>query len=223
MLVFLQSAHDSRSQCRLCVQSKLFLRVVAASYVSCFQLVLLSVVLPAIYYWIGSCIPAWRFALSALRLPTGNIMVCDMTALLGGGCQPAENGPHHSKDVQVVTNSHHLHISLLCTGYTKSPTSPVPHLQNSIQPLPAHSRLVVLPYRAWFDKAGPIPYAGDTSLGPIQPRHVVLNHWEQHCKTCKSCQEGVRLLKRLEYGCYAAGKAIFQSSKFSGRHVYQSG
>lgn len=60
--------------------------------------------------------------------------------------------------------------------------------------------------RAWFDKHGPIPYSGDTTLGPIQPRHVVLNHWEQHSKTCKTCREGMKLLKQVEYSCYATGK-----------------
>jgi hypothetical protein len=59
--------------------------------------------------------------------------------------------------------------------------------------------------RGWFDKMGPIPYVGDTLLGPIQPRHVVLDHYEQHVKNCKTCQEGLGLLRRIERGLVVAG------------------
>ena len=60
--------------------------------------------------------------------------------------------------------------------------------------------------RAWFEKMGPIPYFGDTSLGPIQPRHVVLNHYDQHVKKCKTCQEGLELCRKIEKGLMGAGE-----------------
>eukprot|EP00775_Hariotina_reticulata_P004589 gene4589-4843_t len=74
--------------------------------------------------------------------------------------------------------------------------------------MPHPSDRGIAKFRAWFDKVGPIPYAGDTTLGPIQPRHVVLNHYDQHVKQCKTCQQGIAMLMNVQKGLFAAAALI---------------